>query len=110
MPVSELLADRVRTLLATEQGLSERKMFGGLCFMIDGNMACGIMGDDTLMLRVGADNYERLLAKPHARKMDFTGRSLKGMIYVNADGIKTKRQLTSWVGEALAFVRSLPPK
>ena len=110
MAVSELLADRVRTLLATESGLSERKMFGGLCFMIDGNMACGITGQNDLMLRVGADAYESFLGEPGARPMDFTGLPMKGMIFVDPDSCQDEEAMAAWLEKALAFARSLPPK
>ena len=72
MAYDEELAERVRDVLATEDGLTERKMFGGLAFMVRGRMACGIVGND-LMLRLGADSAERALERPHARPMDFTG-------------------------------------
>ena len=78
MAYDEKLADRVRDILEGDPGVSERKMFGGLAFMVDGHMACGIAGDD-LMLRLGAEGAEAALQKPHVRPMDFTGRPMKGM-------------------------------
>ena len=109
MAFSTHLADRIRAALAERDDVEEKKMFGGLCFMVAGHMCVGIVGDD-LMVRVGPDAYEASLAKPHARHMDFTGRPLKGMVYVEATGITTKRTLTTWVGRGLSFVLSLPPK
>ncbi|MEZ5102304.1 MAG: TfoX/Sxy family protein [Thermoleophilia bacterium] len=109
MAYSEELADRVRDVLAGRQDVSERKMFGGLCVMVGGHMACGILGDD-LMLRLGADGAERALARPHVREMDFTGRPLTGMVYVGAEGVRDARALRRWVGEAVAFVETLPSK
>ena len=84
-------------------------MFGGLCFMVAGHMCCGIVRD-TLMARVGPDNHEACLAKKHAREMDFTGRALKGMVYVAPEGIEDEADLREWVGMCESFVKSLPPK
>ena len=78
MPIDELLADQIRTLLFAEPGFSERKMFGGLCFMIHGHMTAGITRQNDLMLRVGPDAYQDCLQVPGARPMDFTGRPMKG--------------------------------
>jgi TfoX/Sxy family transcriptional regulator of competence genes len=104
----ERLADRVRTILAAESALSERKMFGGLAFMLDGNMCCGIVAD-RLMLRLGADLAQSALERPHVHPMDFTGRPMTGMVYVSAEGIRGKA-LRPWVERAVGFVRTLPPK
>ncbi len=108
MAYSEKLADRVRDLLDTEDGVTERKMFGGLAFMVRGHMACGIVGDE-LMLRLGAESAQRALERPHVRPMDFTGKPMKGMVYVAPDGLKGVA-LRSWVKRALEFVATLPPK
>ena len=109
MAYSEKLAGRVRDVLGPRADVSERKMFGGLCILCSGNMACGIV-DDTLMLRVGPDAYDGLLAKRHAREMTFTGRPMRGMLYVDPAGIRTARQLKTWVSRGMAFAESLPPK
>ena len=109
MGYDEGLAQRVRESLAERPDLSERKMFGGLCFMLGGNMCAGIVGGD-LMLRVGADAYQAALERPHAREMDFTGRSLKGMVYVGVDGFADDAELSSWLEIAVGFAGSLPPK
>jgi TfoX/Sxy family transcriptional regulator of competence genes len=109
MAYDEQLAERVRDLLAARPGYSERKMFGGLCFMIGGNMACGIVGDE-LMVRLAPDKYEDALAQPHARPMDFTGRPMKGMVYVGTAGIKGESALAEWVERGAAHAASLPPK
>jgi hypothetical protein len=87
----------------------EKNMFGGLCFMVSGNMCCGIIGD-TLMAWVGPDQYASCLRIPHAREMDFTGKPLRGMIYVDPDGIAEDAGLKDWVGRCLSFVKSLPAK
>ncbi len=83
-------------------------MMGGLCFMIGGHIALGIVGEE-LMIRVGPDGYEHALGRLHTRDMDFTGRPMKGFVFVEPAGIRTKRSLASWVAPAAAFAKSLPP-
>ena len=107
MAYSEKLADRIRTVLQDRDDVVEKKMFGGLAFMVAGSMACGIVGDD-LMARVGRDRYEAALARPHARIMDFTGRPLRGFILVGAAGVRTGPSLKRWVDETVALAVSLP--
>ncbi len=110
MAYDERLAMRVRESLDQhEVDVLERRMFGGLCFMVRGHMCVGIVGDD-LMLRVGADNYEALLGVKHARPMDFTGRPMTGMLYVAAAGLKTRVALDGWIEKARSFVAALPKK
>ena len=109
MAYNENLADRMREVLATRNELTEKKMFGGLSFMLEGNMCCGIVKED-LVVRVGPDSYETALATPHARPMDFTGRPLKGMVYVGPEGYRTDEELKYWLDQALSFALSLPPK
>jgi TfoX/Sxy family transcriptional regulator of competence genes len=104
----EELADRVRAVLADEPSLTERKMFGGLAFMVSGNMACGIVKDE-LMLRLGAEGAETALGEPHVRQMDFTGRPMTGMVYVGRGGLDDAA-VRSWVERAASFARSLPAK
>ena len=106
MAYSETLATRVREALAREKRVEEKKMMGGLGFMIGGRMALGIVGEE-LMVRVGPDGYQRALARVHAREMDFTGRSIEGFVFVAPAGIRTKRSLASWVAPAVAFAKSL---
>lgn len=103
------LASRVREVLAVRNDVTEKKMFGGLCFMVAGHMCCGIASRN-FMLRVGPDQYETALNQRYAKPMDFTGRPLKGFVYVMPDGIKTKRDLTRWIGMGLDFVENLPAK
>jgi hypothetical protein len=105
----EHLAERVRRAIARERGVVEKQMFGGLTFMVRGHMCCGVVGSE-LMLRVGPDRYEDALARPHAREMDFTGRSLKGMVYVGAKGVRDDASVRTWVAEAAAYVRTLPAR
>lgn len=109
MAYDEMLAERIRTILMRRKAITERKMFGGLCFMCGGNMACGIIKDE-LMVRVGADAHAEALALPHARPMDFTKRPMKGMVYVGTKGIAADEDLKAWVLRGLKFARSLPPK
>jgi len=109
MPYDERLAERIRLALKRRPGISERRMFGGLAFLLRGNMLCGVVDQD-LMVRVGAEAYEQALARPHAREMDFTGRSLRGMVYVRASGVRTAKQLQSWLQQGLEFAKSLPAK
>lgn len=103
----EALAGRIRRQLATAL-VDERKMFGGLAFMVEGHMACGVVGS-ALMVRVGPAAYENALSRPEARPMDFTGRPMTGMVYVDPAGLDDEGVL-GWVNLGLAFARSLPPK
>lgn len=109
MAYDEGLAQRVREALTDRSDAHEKKMFGGLCFLLSGNMCCGIVGDE-LMLRVGPDRYESVLARPHAREMDFTGRAMRGMVYVGTDGLETDEALAAWLKPAVDFAGGLPPK
>ena len=109
MAFDEGLAERVRDLIAEHRGLSERKMFGGLCFMSNGNMCFGVVGSE-LMVRVGPEAYDAALALPEAREMDFTGRSMRGMVYVGESGLSEDDDLAGWLDRGLRFAGSLPPK
>ena len=108
MAYDEKLADRVRDIREGEDGVTERKMFGGLALMVRGHMACGIVGDD-LMLRLGAEGAETALERPQVRPMDFTGKPMTGMVYVGEEGLRGAA-LRRWVGKAVLFVGGLPPK
>ena len=109
MGYDEGLAERIRDVLADVPDVTEKNMFGGLCLLVSGNMCCGIV-DETLMARVGPDRYAEDLELPHARKMDFTGKPLKGMIYVDPDGISEDEDLQAWVDRCMMFMKTLPPK
>ncbi len=109
MAYDEPLAERVREVLAGHDGVAEKKMFGGLCLLINGNMCCGVV-EDRLMVRVGPEAYEATLALPHAREMDFTGKPLRGMVYVDAAGVRTQDDLYAWIERGAAFAGSLPPE
>jgi TfoX/Sxy family transcriptional regulator of competence genes len=109
MAFDEGLAERVRNMLRDCQEISERKMFGGLAFMSRGHMFVGILGD-TLMARVGPDQYAHALRQPGAREMDFTGKPLKGYVFVAPNGIDADSALERWIAQCLKFVGSLSPK
>jgi TfoX/Sxy family transcriptional regulator of competence genes len=109
MPYDEKLAERVRKILGAKRGVTERKMFGGLAFLERGLMCCGIAGRD-LMVRVPLDRYEAALARPHARPMDFTGRPMRGFLFVAPAGVRTEAALRRWVEASRAYVATLPPK
>jgi len=109
MSYDEGLAERVRDVLQDRTDVEEKKMFGGLCFMVSNHMCCGIV-NETLMARVGPDQYEKCLARKYASEMDFTGRAMKGMVYVSPAGIESDSSLASWIKYCTRFVESLPPK
>lgn len=109
MAYDEGLAERIRTVVLDQPMVSEKKMFGGLAFMRNDYMFCGVL-QDSLMARVGPDNYAASLAKPHVREMDFTGRPMKGYVYVDPAGIESDQALAYWVELCMAFVLTLPPK
>lgn len=108
MAYDERLASRVRALLADREDVSERKMFGGLTFMVGGHMCCGVNGDE-LIVRLDPAHEAEALARAHARPMDFTGRPMRGFVTVRSEGLKGER-LGRWVEEALAQAKSLPPR
>lgn len=109
MAYDEQLADRVRRVLAGRPDVTERAMFGGLCFMTRGRMCCGLVGDE-LMVRVGAEAHAAALSERHVRPMDFTGRPMVGMVFVEPEGLLTPRMLAGWVERGLAFAATMPPK
>ena len=110
MAINEELAHRVREMLSDRDDVKERKMFGGLCFMVSGHMACGITKSSDLMIRTGKEKHEQALAEPHARPMDFTGRPMKGMVFVGEEGYTADDDLQKWVGYGVDYVSTLPPK
>jgi TfoX/Sxy family transcriptional regulator of competence genes len=109
MAYNESAANRVRKLLKRRKGFAERKMFGGIAFLLNGNMCCGVVDDD-LVLRLGPELAAEALDKPHTREMDFTGKSLKSMVYLAPAGYKTEAALGRWVRQVAQFTASLPPK
>lgn len=109
MAYDEALAARIRTAIGKHPSISERKMFGGIAFLYRGHMFCGIAKSD-LMARVGPESYEQVLRQRHVRPMDFTGKPLKGYVFVEAAGWRTPAAAAKWVERCLAFVKTLPPK
>ncbi|SON63033.1 hypothetical protein MSIMFI_04563 [Mycobacterium simulans] len=104
------LANRIRELLASQPGVDEKQMFGGLAFLIGGHMAVAVSGQGGLLVRVPPDDTDTLLGRAHVSPMVMAGRETRGWLRVAADGVKTKRQLASWVSRGAGYARSLPPK
>lgn len=109
MAYDEQLAERVRAVLGDRARVEEKRMFGGLAFMVDGYMACGLLGD-ALMVRLGAEGADTALDEPNVRAMDFTGRPMTSMVLVDPPGLASERELASWVARGVAFVETLPPR
>jgi TfoX/Sxy family transcriptional regulator of competence genes len=109
MAYDEGLAQRIRERLEEQRGITEKRMFGGLAFLVGGNMAVGIVKDE-LMVRVGPDAYEDALAQPHARPMDFTKRPMRGFVYVATAGFEEDADLARWIRRGVGFAASLPAK
>lgn len=109
MAFDETLAARIRAELEQIPGYTEKKMFGGIAFLFQGNMACGIIGND-LIARVGADHYQAALAQPHTRVFNMTGRPMSGWVLVEAQGCVTEANLRDWIMQGVAFALSLPAK
>src|SRR6266498_2923907 len=110
MAYDEDLANRIRELIASEDGYTEQKMFGGIGFMIDGHMAVGVSGEGGLMIHCSKEETEALLAKPGARPFEMRGREMKGWLRVDAEWVSTKRALEPWAMQSVAFARALAPK
>jgi TfoX/Sxy family transcriptional regulator of competence genes len=106
----ETLAERIRELLAPREAVTERKMFGGIGFMIGGNMACGVSSTSELIVRLDPEEYERALAEPHVRVFDMTGRRMSGWILVAPEAVADDEALAGWVDAGADFAASLPPK
>jgi TfoX/Sxy family transcriptional regulator of competence genes len=106
----EDLANRIRELIAGEAGVTEKKMFGGLAFLIGGNMAVAASGQGGVMARVDPEETDELVTKPHAAPMVMRGREMQGWLRVDDEGVRTKRQLEPWVKRGMGYARSLPPK
>jgi TfoX/Sxy family transcriptional regulator of competence genes len=110
MAYDEALANRIRELVTTEPGVTEKKMFGGLAFLINGNMSVSASGQGGLLLHVDLDETDKLLSKPHAHPFEMRGRVMQGWLRVDPDGVKTKGQLERWVSRGVDYARSLPGK
>jgi hypothetical protein len=109
MAYDEGLAQRVREEMIELPGFVEKKMFGGIGFMLQGNMACGVNGED-LIVRVGRERYEDALAQPHTKPFDMTGRPMKGWVMVSPEGVEADEDLWDWVQQGVEFASSLPAK
>jgi TfoX N-terminal domain len=109
MAYDEDLANRIRELIADEPGVTEQRMFGGLAFLVEGNRSVAASGQGGLMVRVDPSDTA-LARKPHARPLEMRGRAMQGWLRVDAEGVRTKRQLEPWIRRRLAYARSLPPK
>jgi TfoX/Sxy family transcriptional regulator of competence genes len=110
MAYDEDLANRIRELIAGVSDVTEQRMFGGLAFLVGGNMSVAASGQGGLMVRVAPEETEALVAKPHARSFEVRGRAMQGWLRVDAEGVRTKRQLEPWVKRGVAYARSLPAK
>ena len=109
MAYDAVLAKRVSALLQRKKRISQKEMFGGACFMLDGKMCCGVI-KDKLVVRVMPEQCDELLRRPHVKPMDFTGKPLRGFVYVLPAGLKRLSSLRAWVDKGLNYVNSLPPK
>ena len=109
MAYDENLARRIREALRGKAGLTEKKMFGGIAFLLRGHMFVGITGE-SLMARVGPEEYKGALARKHVREMDFTGKPLRGYVFVDSKGLTDKNALKAWVQQCAAFASTFPPK
>ena len=110
MAYDQDLANRIRELLAEEQGVVEQKMFGGLAFLVGGNMSVSASGQGGLLLRCDPEQTDALVEKPHAARFEMRGRAMDGWLRIDAEGVRTKRELKRWVDVGVKYARSLPPK
>ena len=103
------LAERIARLLTGKKRVTQKQMFGGVCFLLNGHMCCGVAGEQ-LVVRVGPERYESVLRKTHAKPMDFTGRPLRGFVYVMPQGLRSRAALKTWIDLSLRYAESLPAK
>ena len=109
MAYNERLADDIRARIGDRPGLAEKQMFGGIAFMLHGNMAVGVSGDE-LIVRVGSEAHDEAVALPGTRVFDMSGRPMRGWVLVSHDGIATDAQLDAWIARGVGYAESLPPK
>lgn len=109
MPYSDVLAERMRPVLLTRPGVAEKSMFGGIAFLVHGNMCCGIW-NDLLVVRLGKEEGLEALQQPHVRVMDITGKPMRGWLFVEPAGYKADKDLFTWIERAYIFATSLPKK
>ncbi|OBI06332.1 TfoX/Sxy family protein [Mycobacterium scrofulaceum] len=110
MAYDENLANEIRELVASERGIEEKRMFGGLAFLVNGNMSVAVSGQGGLLVRVPKDDLDKVLQRDHVSPMVMGGRDVRGWVRVDAAGVRTKRQLQGWVTRGVAYARSLPAK
>lgn len=110
MAYDQDLANRIRELIAGQPDVTEQRMFGGLAFLVAGNMSVSASGQGGLMVRVDPQGTDALLAMPHTRPFEMRGREMRGWLRVDPDGVRTKRQLQPWVERGVGYARTLPPK
>ena len=110
MAYDEDLANRIRELVSSEHGVTEQRMFGGLAFLVNGNMSVSASGQGGLLLRIDPAETDALLRRPHASPFQMRGRAMQGWLRVDPEGVRTKRQLERWVARGVAYARSLPGK
>jgi TfoX/Sxy family transcriptional regulator of competence genes len=110
MAYDEALAERIRQLLADEAGVTEQKMFGGLAFLIGGNMAIAASGNGGVLVRVDPEESDDLVASTNARPMEMRGKQMRGWLRLDSDDVSSKKQLTEWVDRGRTYAGSLPPK
>lgn len=108
-PLNEELVDLVRQTIGPRQDIAEKRMFGGVAFLLDGKMTCGVVGND-LMLRISPEDFDAALSEDHIRPMDFTGRPMRGFLYLSREGWKNKKSRKRWVDGGIAYAASLPAK
>jgi hypothetical protein len=109
MAYDAVLAERVRKLLQGRKGIAEARMLGGVAYLLNGHMCCGVR-DELLLLHLGEERAGRSVKEPHVREIDFTAKAIKGMVSVTVDGYRSNEDLRAWVSRAVAFVVKLPPK
>ena len=108
--IDEKLAERIRQVLKGRRGIEEKRMFGGRCFLVHGNMICGTSSEGRLVVRVGPDNHDRVVEQKHVTVMEMKGRPMRGLIFVSPEGVKRKDSLEKWVGLGFEVAKSLPKK
>jgi len=109
MAYSKALVERIRHLVSRRRGITEKKLFGCVCFLLNGNLLVGVW-KDSLIARIGKDDYEAALLKAHVSEFDVTGKPMTGWVMVDPDGIDSDHQLNEWIDQAMVFVKSLPVK
>ena len=109
MAYDAVLAERVRVLLQGRKGITEARMFGGVAYLLNGHICCGVR-DELLLLNLGEERATRTIGQPHVREIDFTAKIIKGIVCVSVEGYRTDEALRAWVSRAVAFVMTLPPK